>query len=56
MRLVGPNGEQVGIVPIAKALELAQENDLDQVELGLLGQAERILDAHDADLLPLGTD
>ncbi len=33
MRLVGPNGEQVGIVPIAKALELAQENDLDLVEV-----------------------
>src|SRR5947209_9668759 len=33
VRLVGPNGEQVGIVPIAKALELAQENDLDLVEV-----------------------
>ncbi|MET7454055.1 hypothetical protein ABZT03_19655, partial [Streptomyces sp. NPDC005574] len=25
VRLVGPSGEQVGIVPLAKALELAQE-------------------------------
>ena len=33
VRLVGPNGEQVGIVPIAKALELAQESDLDLVEV-----------------------
>ena len=33
VRLVGPNGEQVGILPIAKALELAQENDLDLVEV-----------------------
>src|SRR6201747_270625 len=31
VRLVGPNGEQVGIVPIAKALELARESDLDLV-------------------------
>ena len=33
MRLVGPNGEQVGIVPIAKALQLAQDSDLDLVEV-----------------------
>ncbi|RFU42007.1 translation initiation factor IF-3 [Actinomadura logoneensis] len=33
VRLVGPNGEQVGIVPIAKALELARESDLDLVEV-----------------------
>ncbi|MCX9192938.1 translation initiation factor IF-3 [Carbonactinospora thermoautotrophica] len=33
VRLVGPNGEQVGIVPIAKALELAREADLDLVEV-----------------------
>ena len=33
VRLVGPNGEQVGIVPIAEALELAQESDLDLVEV-----------------------
>ena len=33
MRLVGPSGEQVGIVPLAKALELAQEYDLDLVEV-----------------------
>ncbi len=33
VRLVGPNGEQVGIVRIEKALELAQESDLDLVEV-----------------------
>ncbi|ACY97705.1 translation initiation factor IF-3 [Thermomonospora curvata DSM 43183] len=33
VRLVGPNGEQVGIVPIVKALELAREADLDLVEV-----------------------
>ena len=33
MRLVGPEGEQVGIVPIGKALELALEADLDLVEV-----------------------
>jgi len=33
VRLVGPNGEQVGIVPIADALKLAQEADLDLVEV-----------------------
>ncbi|MFD1543097.1 translation initiation factor IF-3, partial [Nonomuraea guangzhouensis] len=29
VRLVGPNGEQVGIVSIHDALKLAQEADLD---------------------------
>jgi translation initiation factor IF-3 len=33
VRLVGPNGEQVGIVAIGEALRLAQENDLDLVEV-----------------------
>ncbi len=33
MRLVGPNGEQVGIVRIDDALRLAQESDLDLVEV-----------------------
>ena len=33
MRLVGPNGEQVGIVAINDALRLAQEADLDLVEV-----------------------
>jgi translation initiation factor IF-3 len=33
VRLVGPEGEQVGIVPIGKALELAQDADLDLVEV-----------------------
>ncbi len=33
MRLVGPNGEQVGIVRIEDALRLAREADLDLVEV-----------------------
>ncbi len=33
MRLVGPNGEQVGIVRIDDALRLAQESELDLVEV-----------------------
>jgi translation initiation factor IF-3 len=33
VRLVGPEGEQVGIVSIAKALDLAAESDLDLVEV-----------------------
>ena len=33
VRLVGPNGEQVGIVTVEKALRLAQDADLDLVEV-----------------------
>jgi translation initiation factor IF-3 len=33
VRLVGPQGEQVGIVPIQQALAMARENDLDLVEV-----------------------
>ena len=33
VRLVGPNGEQVGIVKIDVALQMAQESDLDLVEV-----------------------
>ena len=33
MRLVGPNGEQVGIVRVEDALRVAQEADLDLVEV-----------------------
>ncbi len=33
VRLVGPNGEQVGIVRIDDALRLAQESELDLVEV-----------------------
>src|SRR4051795_10481266 len=32
VRLVGPEGEQVGIVPIGEALRLAQDSELDLVE------------------------
>ena len=33
VRLVGPNGEQVGIVPISRALDMAVQADLDLVEV-----------------------
>ena len=33
MRVIGADGEQVGILPIEKALELASESDLDLVEI-----------------------
>ncbi|HUR13746.1 MAG TPA: translation initiation factor IF-3 [Mycobacteriales bacterium] len=33
VRLVGPGGEQVGIVAIGVALQMAQDNDLDLVEV-----------------------
>jgi translation initiation factor IF-3 len=33
VRLVGPEGEQVGIVPLAQALKLAEDTDLDLVEV-----------------------
>ena len=33
VRLVGPNGEQVGIVAIGAALQMAQDSDLDLVEV-----------------------
>ena len=38
VRLVGPNGEQVGIVAIGDALRLAQEADLDLVEVAPLAR------------------
>ena len=33
VRLVGPGGEQIGIVPITQALTMASEHDLDLVEV-----------------------
>lgn len=33
MRLVGPDGGQLGVVPIEKALDLANQHDLDLVEV-----------------------
>ena len=33
VRVIGENGEQLGVLPIAKALELANENNLDLVEV-----------------------
>ena len=45
VRLVGPEGEQVGIVRIEQALQLAQESDLDLVEVAPDGAPAR-LQAH----------
>src|SRR5262245_41399345 len=33
IRLVGPNGEQVGVVPTAQAMEMAREAQMDLVEV-----------------------
>jgi translation initiation factor IF-3 len=33
VRLIGPDGNQLGIVPIQKALDIANQNDLDLVEV-----------------------
>ncbi|PLX40348.1 MAG: translation initiation factor IF-3 [Deltaproteobacteria bacterium] len=33
VRLIGPNGDQLGILPIDRALELAEQNDMDLVEV-----------------------
>ncbi len=38
VRLVGPNGETVGIVPTSEALKLAGEADLDLVEIAPMGR------------------
>ena len=38
VRLVGPNGETVGIVPTDQALKLAHEADLDLVEIAPMGK------------------
>src|SRR5690242_10342740 len=38
VRLVGPNGETVGIVSTGDALRLAQEADLDLVEIAPMGK------------------
>ena len=35
---MGPNGETVGIVPTDQALKLAQEADLDLVEIAPMGK------------------
>jgi len=43
VRLVGPNGEQVGIVRVEDALRLAAEADLDLV--GVSGRGQRAREA-----------
>jgi translation initiation factor IF-3 len=36
IRLIGPNGEQVGVVPTSQAMEMAREAQLDLVEVAPL--------------------
>ncbi|MBI3408042.1 MAG: translation initiation factor IF-3 [Planctomycetes bacterium] len=36
VRLIGPNGEQVGVVPTSQALEMAREAQLDLVEVAAI--------------------
>jgi translation initiation factor IF-3 len=38
VRLIGANGEQVGVVPIAQALKLAEEAEVDLVEIAPLAK------------------
>ncbi len=38
MRCIGPNGEQLGILPIEQALRMAQENGFDLVEVSPLAK------------------
>ncbi len=38
MRLIGVNGEQVGIVPIAQAMKMAEEAEVDLVEIAPLAK------------------
>lgn len=38
MRLIGANGEQVGVVPIAQALKMAEEAEVDLVEIAPLAK------------------
>src|SRR4051795_11193764 len=60
--LAGLTGlQRVLVLELAEVHELAyrrpsRRRPLDQVEVGLLGQPERVLDAHDADLLTIGSD
>ena len=38
VRLVGPEGEQVGVVPLERALQLAADVDLDMVEVAQMAR------------------
>ena len=38
MRLIGVNGEQIGIVPIAQAMKMAEEGEVDLVEIAPLAK------------------
>ncbi|WP_456433267.1 translation initiation factor IF-3 [Thermosulfuriphilus sp.] len=46
VRLIGADGKQIGIVPLSQALEIAQEHDLDLVEIAPQAQPPvcRIMD------------
>ena len=58
----GPHGPSARLVlELAVVHELADRRaghrrDLDEVEVGLLGQPQRVADGDDADLLAVGTD
>ena len=42
VRLIGPNGEQVGVIATSVALNLAKEANLDLVEIGRASCRERV--------------
>jgi hypothetical protein len=51
IRLVGVDGEQLGIVSLTDALAKAEAADLDQVELGGFRFRNRVAQRNDAELL-----
>ena len=56
VRLIDDEGNQVGVLKIADALNFAQERDLDQVEFPFLCEGERVGRLQDADLFALIVD
>jgi translation initiation factor IF-3 len=46
VRLIGPDGDQIGIVPLAEALRFSREHDLDLVEVAAQAQPSvcRVMD------------
>ncbi|HLW96592.1 MAG TPA: hypothetical protein VKS25_14545 [Solirubrobacteraceae bacterium] len=56
VRLIGEDGEQIGVLRIDDALRYAQERDLDLVEVALLRVAQRVVDLEHADLLAVLAD
>ena len=56
VRLIGADGSQIGIVETDEARRIAREADLDQVEIGLAGNATGLVGVDDADLGAVGAD